>query len=247
VRTRAGVVLRDQATAFVFESSFDGSGAAELDHTRYMGITSPNTPSLECPGWFVPELVTAPPGGGDATDRLKRGCNPSTGPCFPPPPAVAPPLVYIDSTPVCAHSELVTGTYLHLACSTCTAAVHDYEVLIHNLHTGVTTITYPYQYCTLPGNHWDAGCVQAAQSLCTASQRMAPHSECTTGAAIGKFASGCVLQAESDGAHDYCSQSTWDSNCVSRANARCTGGQEAFSSTGIRTIGFCGTPLSNGI
>lgn len=48
---------------------------------------------------------------------------------------------------------------------------------------------------------------------------------------------------QSDGAHDDCSQSTWDSNCVSRANAICTGGQEVFSRTGLRTRGFCGQPL----
>lgn len=228
-RTRGGVVPQNQAGAFVFESSFDGSGAAELDHTRYMGITSPNTPSLECAGRFVPELVNAPPGGGNSTDRFRRGC--SGAPCDPPPPIV-PPLVYIDSTPVCAHSELTVGAYLHLACSECTQTVHN------NAATA---------YCTQPGQRWDAACVQAAQSQCTASQRMAPHSECATGAGIGTFASGCALLIGLDIAHEYCAGSSWDSSCVSAANGRCTGGQEAFNRVGQRIKGFCGTTLSNGI
>lgn len=223
-RTRGGTVAATQATALVWESSFDGSGAAWLDHTRYQGITDPTrTPNLECPSSFVPRIVTAPPDGGISTAQYERG--PSGLPWQPPP--IVPPLVSIDSTPVCAHAELTVGTWLHPGCSPCAAIVSGFRAS-----------------CTQPGQRWDATCVQLAQAHCTASQRMASHSECTAGAGIGEFASGCALQVELDIAHEYCATS-WDSGCASTANARCNGGQEATNRLGQRTTGFCG-PLING-
>lgn len=221
-RTRGGVVAANQATAFVWESYFDGSGAAEIDHTRYMGITSPNTPALECAGNFTPDLATGD--GTPATAHYKRRGT------------IGQPIVSIDSTPVCAHSELTIGAYLHLGCSQCTQIVHN--------HGATPTAAGPYVYCTQPGSRWDAACVQVAQAQCPASQRMAPHSECSQGAGIGQFASGCALQVELDIAHEYCA-TTWDSGCVQTASARCTGGQEATNRLGQRTTGFCGA-LGNG-
>lgn len=149
-------------------------------------------------------------------------------------PAVVAPYVSIDSTPICAHSELMTGTWLHPGCSACAEVVSNVQVVDPLTHT----LVYRYAYCTQAGNVWDAACVQAAQSQCTAAQRMAPHSECVTGAGIGEFATGCALKVELDIAHEYCA-TTWDSRCVSAANAWCTGGQHGRPGTG-----FCGTDPS---
>jgi hypothetical protein len=134
----------------------------------------------------------------------------------------------------------MTGAWLHSACSTCTAVVHDQSFTLINRQTGAVTITYPYRYCTSPGNRWDAGCVQAAQAYCAASQRMAPHSECTTGAGIGKYASGCALTVELINGDEDCAMA-WDSHCVDAANRHCTSGLESPIQIGRPGVGFCGT------
>ncbi|HEX7844064.1 MAG TPA: ADYC domain-containing protein [Kofleriaceae bacterium] len=220
-RTRGGVVPSSSATAFVWESSFDDSGATLIERTRYMGITSPNTLSLQCASRFALDLETSD-GSGEPT-RWKRSGVASF------------PSVAIDSTPVCAHSELMVGTWLHRGCSSCAEAVRSYGI-----YTDPVTLAtvVPYAYCTQAGNRWDSGCVQVAQTQCTASQRMAPHSECVTGAGIGKFATGCSVRVELDSAHAYCATS-WDSKCISAANAWCTGGQVGSPGTG-----FCGSQIS---
>ncbi|HEX3475479.1 MAG TPA: ADYC domain-containing protein [Kofleriaceae bacterium] len=227
-RTRGGVVGRDAATAFVWESSFDQAGATQIDHTRYMGIRSSATPSLECQDRYALDHESS--GGGLGSMHWDRGGG------------FGSPIVLIDSTPVCAHSELLAGAWLHIGCSTCAAVVHDRTVRIFNSQTGTVTITYPYEYCTLPGNHWDSGCVQAAQAFCTASQRMALHSECTTGPGIGKYASGCALTVQLINGYEYCA-STWDSNCVDAANRHCTSGLESIVQVPRPGMGFCGTQI----
>ncbi|HEU4731664.1 MAG TPA: ADYC domain-containing protein, partial [Kofleriaceae bacterium] len=98
-RTRGGVLPGSASTAFVWESSFDGSGAIQIDHTRYMGIQSPNTPSLECADRFRIDPVVSDGAGGPT--RWKRVGT------------LGQPIVSIDSTPVCAHAELTIGTWLH--------------------------------------------------------------------------------------------------------------------------------------
>jgi hypothetical protein len=118
-------------------------------------------------------------------------------------------------------SELMAGSYLHLACSQCTQLLHDTAATAH---------------CTQPGQRWDAACVQAAQTQCTASQRMATHNECAQGAGIGEFASGCAARVDADLPHESC-RSTWNGECVNHANAQCTGGQELYTRTHIKTVG----------
>jgi hypothetical protein len=242
-RTQGGVVATNLATALVSESIFDGHGAAWIDHTRYQGISTGSNSSdpqwLECGGRFEADLNYVLPGGagGGLTQPVKRcstpWCQVQDGGAVP----IGSPRVSIDSTPVCAHSELMTGSWLHPVCSACTATVATYQ-------------NGAYAYCTQPGNRWDAACTQVAQSQCAASNRMASHSECVTGAGIGKYASGCALKLAStmdastsppSWPYDHCATS-WDGACVSGANALCTGGMEA---AGAPDVGFCGQSILN--
>jgi hypothetical protein len=105
-------------------------------------------------------------------------------------------------------------------------------------------------YCNDPldSRGWDAGCVQAALS-CPVADRMSPtHSECTTGAGLSKYTSGCTLKMSMKGyasCFNTSSATAWTAACVSAANSHCTGGQEHWSPA--IQYGFCNQaiPLSN--
>lgn len=135
------------------------------------------------------------------------------------------PSVRIDSTTACAHSELTVGKWLHGHCNSCT---NDMSA-----------------YCTNPADPrgWDANCVAEAASRCTATDPpMTAHSECTTGAALPKFATGCTLRVCNE--RPSCCNSTggtWDSTCASTAASKCTGGQEHWN----RFSNFCNGVVIN--
>jgi hypothetical protein len=237
-RTRGGVVAANLATALAQESAFDGHGAALIDHRRYQGISDGQNSDpqlLECGSRFEADQSYAARdnAAGRMAERVIRCstpfCQRNDGGAVP----IGSPQVSVDSTPVCAHSELMTGRSLYQVCSACTASVAQNGA---------------YAYCTQSGNQWDAACTQVAQSLCTASTRMASHSECVTGAGIGKYASGCTLALAStmdtstsppSWPYEHCTTS-WDGACVAGANRYCTGGMEA---DGPPAVGFCGQSI----
>jgi ADYC domain/Pentapeptide repeats (8 copies) len=135
-----------------------------------------------------------------------------------------PPYIAVKSAPMCSHSEFKTGKFLRADCSPCTAAVPS--------------------YCTDPSNPlgWDQACVNAAlsSSTCTnTANRMALHSECTVGAALEPFDTGCTLQVCSSGdptvAHCCSNGAQWDQACVAKAEQVCNGGGERRPAWGYCT------------
>lgn len=135
------------------------------------------------------------------------------------------PLLHVSSTPGCAHTELMVGKWLHPSCSPCTSLVPD--------------------YCNDPTKRWDEGCVKAALSCAPADRMSSTHSECTTGAGLSMYTSGCTLAMSMKGyasCFDENNPSAWTSTCVAAANRICTGGQEHLGITGTR-YGFCNQPI----
>jgi hypothetical protein len=226
-RTRSSYIVGD-ATAFVWESTFDKHGAQKVGRMRYAELDdSPFYPNIEDPN------------DGGCPERFEKcnifdfGCNwakrrRSFGAWD------VSSTVSIDSTPACAHSELILGTWLHRDCSSCTS----------KLSANSAT-----RYCTLPTSTqgWDQTCVDAATSLCTTSERMTTHGECTTGRGLKKYATACTLDVCSDPAYASCCDTAlgplsfkrWTSSCVAAANTKCV-------TPGYRPAildGFCEDPL----
>jgi hypothetical protein len=138
------------------------------------------------------------------------------------------PLILIESTPACAHSTVMTGRWLHPACSACAGSVGD----------AMPSCTDP----TGPG--WTADCVATARARCNRADYPA-HDECTTGGGLGIYTSGCTLKMSLKGyasCFDTDNRAAWTSTCVAAANANCTGGLE--HSTPLKKYGFCNQPLS---
>jgi hypothetical protein len=214
--TRGGLVPFADATALMFETSFDKYGAKIVDHLRYQelsgqtGYGSLTDPAVGCPGRFALKDPN------DWSTGWVRGA-----------PTFVDPTVSIDSTPACAHSELQRGKWMHDLCSPCTQ--HVAAVAPH---------------CSDPSDvrGWDAECVSQAlnSSVCSTADRMAVHSECLGGMALSKLDTGCTLRVCLDPSFAGCCGSLltgWSQSCVAAANAKCLGGIE----TSVK--GFCGTPL----
>jgi len=205
-------------TGVLWESSFDKYGATQLDRVRYQELeSSPTYPSVgaECPQVLEDagsDDVLCPMGGA-------YECMARTGPNGHD--QWMPEQVQVDSAPACAHSELVTGKWLHRRCSTCTSQVPA--------------------YCTDPTDSrgWDANCVASAKALCTTSWMMSSsHGECTVGSGLDRYDSGCTLAVCLDPAHASCCTSgrtTWSADCVAAADSKC----KFAKNGGSPMFGFC--------
>ncbi len=212
-RTRGGAVLEADATALVWESVFDPLGAVQIDHLRHEEI--------DCFGRLfchrsdsITDADVGCPGRfyQSSDDVLQRWNRDSAYGAW------VTPRVNIDSTPACAHSEFVVGKWLHERCSPCTRKVAA--------------------YCNDPADArgWDEGCIVQAKQLCTPGERMAAHGECTVGAALSPYDSGCTLAVCLEDP-SCCGAGGWTAACVQAADATCEGGLEGI------TARFCGTDL----
>jgi ADYC domain-containing protein len=212
-KTRGGLVADNDAMAFVYESTFDKQNAYEIDHDRYdeaVGTTEVNSP-------FVNDICIAKP-----CANPDGGCNfeREVGPLD------QNSMLMIDSTTACAHSELQIGKWQHRLCSPCTQAIAG--------------LGSAYDHCTTDSTEgWDQTCVSAAY-WCGYSAMAAPHSECVTGAALKKLATGCT--AKVCATNSACCTSSWSSSCVTDANDKCYGGREHTTIT--QRYGFCNTPIT---
>lgn len=230
-------VLHDEgkpfATALVWESQFDGSGALSLDFYRYSELAgSPDYPDLSdpnggCPDRFGLTWGTAPePGQAHKPAARNLQLVPPNGPS-----------VNIDTTSACDHTELAIGKALNPYCSACT-----YQMWAdHNGDDRWSCISWD--------GAWDASCIDEAKTTCglvdAKVQLEASHSECTAGPAIYKFASGCSLNVCSDPAFASCCTTGWTSTCVAQANNVCVGGQEHIA---LRIpYGFCNTAVNGAV
>ena len=228
-------VLHDEglmpATSLMWESEFDQSGALDVDFYRYSelagtsGYPALSDPDGGCPDRFGLTWGTAPePGVLHQPAQRNTTKFPETD-----------PLVSIDTTSACDHTELEIGKALNPSCSACT-----YQLWVN--HNGDDLYS-----CISWGGAWDAGCVAEAKAACGGLDQPrleSPHNECTAGSAIYKFASGCSLNVCSNPAYASCCSSSWTSACVAQANNVCVGGQEHFL---VGTAyGFCNTPVTTG-
>lgn len=163
--------------------------------------------STACPGKF--SLGTAPQPG-DYHIPASRG-----------PTTYVAPYVSVDTTTTCSHDETTLGRSLHPNCSKCT-----YKLWVENQSLGC-----------LNGGAWDETCQKLALDRCTVSERMASHSECTTGSALNLYDSACTIAICGNPQYQSCCTSGWTSACVNAANARCTGGRE--NGNLFDSYGFC--------
>ncbi len=195
-RTDGGTYPSNQVTAMVWESAFDTQGAIQIDHSRFQE-TQAGSIEAACPGVFEPggtDDVTCPLG---SDSCVLRGAGWA---------AESETVVYVDSTPSCSHSEFVTGKWLHDNCDTCTALV-----------------TFALPYCSNPADSrgWDSACVAKANEICSTTQKMTTHGECTTGPALTAYDSGCTLAVCLNPATSYCCAAggAWDAGCVAAADS----------------------------
>jgi hypothetical protein len=222
-RTDGGTYPANEVTAVVWESVFDNLGAIQIDHSRFQE-TQGGSIDASCPGEFVG-------GGGDVLCPLgSPTCVHRAGGWS------AQAAVTVDSTPACAHSELLTGKWLHDNCNDCTRLVASH-----------------LPYCSNPADSrgWDSACVDKAKVVCTATQRMVTHSECTTGPALNLYDSGCTLAVCLNPATSHCCApgGTWDASCTAAANgAACSFAKKACTGFGGSCLlGLCaGQPTTVG-
>lgn len=217
------------ASALMWESTFDQLGGLDVDFYRYSELAgTPDYPALGnpdggCPDRFGTLWGTAPEPG---LPHRPASRNTTTFP-------ETDPLVFIDTTSACDHTELKVGKALNPTCSVCT-----YQLWVN--HNGDDLWS-----CISWGGAWDASCVAEAKAACGGLDQPrleATHNECTAGTSIYKFASGCSLNVCSDPAYASCCTSSWTSACVAQANNVCVGGQEHFL-VGT-SYGFCNTPVT---
>jgi hypothetical protein len=211
------VLTTTEVTAFVTESTFDRASATGIDHLRYQEMLG-TWPSLVANDCFSSAYA-------DVNGTLKRNT------------AATPPTLGVESTTACSHDETTLGRTLHESCSPCTKRIAELDAP-----------PWTYRHCTsFSPDGWDAACVSRAQAVCNepsptlVHDRMAMHSECTTGMALNALDTGCTLKVCSENAAccDTASplaKNAWGAACVEVANAKCFGGQENAS------VGFCGTP-----
>jgi hypothetical protein len=192
----------------LWESSFDKYGAVWLDHVRYEETSAElEDPAIGCPTrWWQ-----------NGSDDV--GANYNRLETFG---TVQNIRIAVSNTTSCAHSEQTVGKWLDRRCNAaCVGAVDNLK-----------------PYCTDPhdARGWDQGCVNVALSKCKpgVNPPMAIHSECTAGAALGKYDSACTLMV--CGQNPECCNNSllgWTSACVNLANAKCRNGRESVFS------GFC--------
>jgi hypothetical protein len=224
-----GFVARTMTTnrgMFQYESTFDRHGGYLLSYTRYDEV-------YENPAYQGPPIIPC---------TWRAVCN-ADGTCDPNPvrerpiPSWDPPsTINIDSGTGCTHSELMPGKWLHANCSACTQALAQDATLAHC-------------FDAKSSGGWGSACTGAAQSRCTAAQRMgsATHSECVSGTqpvlgANGLAGSLCMRKV-CDAMPSCCTASflpTWSSACVTHANDVCYGGGDIGAL--VPNTGFCGSP-----
>ena len=212
--TRGGTVPAENATGFVFEASFDRHSAYMIDHVRYQEMLNeyPQYVLADCFNYNYLE-------GNGVLKRKLEVAAPTT------------PLIKVESTTACAHTEQTKGRALHPNCSTCTARIDSLNASPWN-----------YFHCTDAASNqgWDDECVARAAAVCNPIvgryKTMALHGECTVGTGLSTYDSGCTIKVCGQKA-SCCNAGmggAWDAECASIANASCFGGQENA------TVGYCG-------
>jgi hypothetical protein len=223
--------LFPHVTALAWEARFDRLGGVLIDHLRYQELANTddtddtddavdNDISDVCPGRFLDgEIIPL---------LADTNCPSGSDTCLFRTEATEGPTIRVDSARACAHSEQTVGKWLNRECNACVAQV--------------------YPYCSDPYDPrgWDAACVARAADVC-GSSTMAGHSECTTGAGLYRFDTGCTLAVCMDTAYSGCCNpliKSWSSACVAAANEKCTGGREGYQDFGAQHVwfGFCGGP-----
>jgi hypothetical protein len=200
----------ETASAFAWEAVYSTRGAERIDALRYAELaTNPDwSVWTACPGTFWDSSS-----GENFANYIRHGETPSPGVD-----------VYVDSVPACGHSEYTVGKWLHSDCTYCAGKMPA--------------------YCNDPADPrgWDQGCVDYVKAnddqpwhVCYGADNvMSTHSECTTGAALGKYDTGCTIAVCASNSSCCSPSGTWSQACVDAANTTCKGGRES----GIR--GFCG-------
>lgn len=211
--------LFPKVSAFAWEANFSGTGGTQVDHLRYQELAT-------SPAYDVEDVCP----GEFSHSRNDATCPTESKTCLFTTEGWTGPVIRIDSARACAHTEQTRGKWLNRECSGCARDV--------------------YPYCTDPSDPrgWDAGCVARAASLCS-GRTMAVHSECTTGANLDKYDTGCTLAVCLDPANADCCSPTgaWTAACVAAADAKCTGGREGYYRIGPSKVwfGFCGGPVAD--
>ena len=200
----------DTASMFRWESKFDKYGAVTLDFTRYEDL---GNVEAACPGRFAPPTA-APPG--ELHQPYSRISPGQTG-----------PIISIGNSNQCMHDEKTLGNRLNPECSACTTKLWG-------------VVDASHQYCLTANGAWDSDCVVLASAYCSTSERLAKHSECTTGVYLNKMDTTCTFKVCSANSTCCNSSYSWSQSCVDTANQVCSGGQEG----GFQAVGFCG--YSNG-
>jgi hypothetical protein len=209
--------LFPNVTALAWESGFSPEGGFQMDHLRYQEIASQGGENVE---------DVCPGRFAHASDDVP--CPSQSQTCLVSTVGWSAPAIWVDSARACAHTEQTVGKWLNRECASCVRQV--------------------YSYCSNPADPrgWDAGCVSRAASVC-GTNTMAVHSECTTGAHLDKYDSGCTLAVCLDPAHADCCSATgqWSAACVAAADEKCTGGREGYYRIGLHDVwfGFCGGPV----
>jgi hypothetical protein len=202
----------------LLESSFDPTGAREIEYLRYQESTSVlGTLDSICPGRFYHDAAD------DVGLDWKRDAV-----AFP----LTAPVISVDSTTACSHSELSRGKYLSRNCSTCAATISKIPELAHC--TDATIV-----------NGWDNDCVAAAQQMClnadgSAVPTQSPltlHGECTVGAKLDRFSTGCTMRVCSNPSYASCCSNAWTAACTQAAADVCPPYR-----AGPLTIPMCGIP-----
>jgi hypothetical protein len=200
----------EYASAFAWESVFSIRGAERIDNLRYAELEQNPDWSVwsACPGTFWDSSS-----GENFANYLRHDQSPS--------PEIG---IFVDSVPACGHSEYTVGKWLHHECTRCTDGVPA--------------------YCTDPADPrgWDQACVDYVKAndnstyqVCYGADKvMSTHSECTPGAALRKYDTGCTMTVCASNASCCSPSGLWSQTCVDTANATCKGGRES----GPR--GFCG-------
>jgi hypothetical protein len=216
-KTRGFVYPSESTSAFAWEAVYSTRGAERIDSLRYAELALNPDWSVwtACPGTFWDSSS-----GENFANFIRHGETPSPGVD-----------VYVDSVPACAHSEYTVGKWLHRDCTYCTGKMpaHCNDPADPRGWDGecVAYVTsnddYPWQVCSSADNGTGYG-----------AKVMSLHSECATGAALGKFDTGCTIAVCSANPSCCNPSSTWSQTCVDAANTTCRGGRE----DGLR--GFCG-------
>jgi hypothetical protein len=197
------------ASAFVWESEFDRHGATAVDLMRYVGLGS-IFGADGCPDRFA--LGTAPMPDSPHRPMTRHDAIP-----------VVSPVVNVDTTTMCPHSEQMTGRGLHPTCSACTHQLWEVKG------------DYP---CIRADGAWTSGCITDANNICGKTfKRLAAHDECTAGDELNLYDTACTIAVCGDPSYASCCTNGWTSTCVSVANSRCRGGREN------NFVGFCGSSI----